>query len=200
MRRVIYDAPAVWALFQSQMDRLMSTFELIAEYPEFGILIYLTAEEKSSRIFPEIAVYLDDDELYSEVAVSQNDCEQTVKKLYYEYLDEERIVNMLTGDDDEVTEDELDMIQTREDDLDDVTIGIVEAFIDQRCNFLSNDEREELVNDMKDFISEYLYLRWKLPVYRPMVLEDEDGEEFFEEFPYEYMEIDDATVKFFEDK
>ena len=43
---------------------------------------------------------------------------------------------------------------------------------------------------LKDHVCEWLYQECRLSVNRPMFLEDENGDEFYEEFPYDCMEFD----------
>ena len=57
----------------------------------------------------------------------------------------------------------------------------------------------EVLDDLKDHFLEYMYRKHGFDIYRPMVLEDEDGTEFFEEYPYEHMVFDDEDNPMYKD-
>lgn len=65
--------------------------------------------------------------------------------------------------------------------------------------FISSIVEDEVINpeviqDCKDHFLEYMYRKFGLTIRRPMILEDEDGEDFFEEYPYECMVFEDAPL------
>lgn len=53
------------------------------------------------------------------------------------------------------------------------------------------DNPEEIYEDCKEHFLEYIARKWGLAIRRPMILEDDNGDEFFEEYPYDCMEFDD---------
>lgn len=196
------EANAVWDFFQKEKESLRTKMKEIAENPEFDVVIYITEEDRGTMMFPNFVVLMDGSVLYEEAAVNENDCEQTCKKIYFDYLTEERLVNKVIeadmgasgGDvlDDEDEEDQETEIEERESDLDDaVTNFLAEIMCDPLSSIVGKTEADEICEDFKEHALEYLARKWELSIYRPMILEDEDGEEFFEEFPYDVMEYDD---------
>ena len=179
----------VWGLFNRKKKELSATYERIACNPDIGIDIYLSSEERGTEIFPIISVFLDDNEIYSEVCMNEIDCEQTTKKIFYEYLSEERLIDRLNDETDE--EEKQEEIEVRENELCDATMDYISALMDESIDAFGADESFEIAKDVLDHMCEYLYRKHGLSARRPMILEDENGEEFFEEFPYECMEFED---------
>ena len=198
-----YEADTVWSFFQKEKEKLRSAMKEIAENPEYDVVIYITEEDRGTLMFPNFVVLMDGSVLYEEAAVNENDCEQTCKKIYYEYLTEERLINKVieadmgesngnTFDEEEEEEDQEAEIEERESDLNDAVKNfIADVLCDPLSSFVGKDEAEEIYEDFKEHALEYLARKWELSIYRPMILEDEDGEEFFEEYPYDVMEYDD---------
>ena len=56
---------------------------------------------------------------------------------------------------------------------------------------VAEDVIEEIADDVKEHTLEYIARRHGLPIYRPMYLEDEDGKDFYSEYPYEEMIFED---------
>lgn len=196
---VIERAPnEVWDLFQRKRKELTATYERIAYNSDIGIEIYLSSEWKDGKddgYFPCITVFMDDNEIYDEVAVDETDCENTVKKIYFEYLSEERLVNRL-ADEEDGTEDEAQAeIEMSEDFLCGSTLDYIENLTGESLEKVVGErEAYEIAQDVLDHMCEYLYRKHHVSVRRPMILEDEDGEEFYEEYPYECMEFEDSPL------
>ena len=98
--------------------------------------------------------------------------------------------------DDEVTEDsrldQEDMISERELELDEAISLLLDTVLEEDAVMFFGTETDEVCEDLKDHILEYLYRKHGISVRRPMVLEDtETGEEFFEEYPYDSMVFED---------
>lgn len=194
MQLINYEASEIWEIFQKRKEYFRAHMEVIAENPEYDVVIYLSEEERGTNMFPNIVVYIDNNEEYSEVAVSQYDCEHTVKEIYAEFLDEERLINHMLERDEEDREldEEQDMIETRETELYDAAADFLDILLNETLeHIVGYQEAEETREDLIDHICQYLYEEHGLSVYRPMILEDEDGEEFFEEFPYDCMIFED---------
>lgn len=192
---VIERAPTeVWGVFQQKQRELRATYERIAFNSDFGIEIYLSAEMRGADgvPLPCITVFQDDNEIYSETAVGEIDCEQTTKRIYYEYLSEERLVNRAAEESEE--EEYAAEIEMREDELLDTTLDYISTLMDESIETLGSDDAFEIAEDVLDHISEYLYRKHRVSVRRPMMLEDENGEEFFDEYPYECLEYDDNPL------
>ena len=89
-----------------------------------------------------------------------------------------------------------DMIAERETELDDAVISLLDAVLDgdsQMEIYEKGIDLEELCTDLKDYIIEHLAKDYGLTsIRRPMILEDDEtGEDFFTENPYECMVYDD---------
>lgn len=180
----------VWSFFQRKKDSLQTVFDRIASNSDVGVEIYISADMHGKELLPCITVFQDDDELYSETAVDATDCENTVKKFYLEYLPTENVVNrMLEKEEEEQFQLESDV---REDELQTLTSEYITNLLDERFDYVVGaDEAYEITVDVLDHVCEYLYRKHHLSPRRPMTLEDEDGKEFHEEYPYECMEYDD---------
>ena len=197
MKTILYTSSEVWGIFQANKEALLTKMVKIAENTDNDIEIYITSEQKGAEIFPSIVVYMENAEFYSEAAVNQRDCEQTTNKIYYEYLDAARLIDHLAGD--ERYEYEADNNQREIDERDDELFFSTKDFIENlTCYSLTTKfggkKADEICEDMLDHICEYLYLEYGISVYRPMILEDENGEDFFSERPYEEMIYDDDDL------
>jgi len=185
-KKIILEPSEVWDYFQANKPRLRCAEHEIASNDEYGISIYLTDD---GHVEPEIVVEADGTEVYSETCISSKDCAITVRDIYDKYLTDEVISVLSTLADDESSEQE-DAIFERETELDEAVMAFIDTATE--CSIYSdilNDE--ELLSDVKEHFLEYLYRKWELPIRRPMFLEDEDGNEFYEEYPYDCMVFDD---------
>lgn len=208
MQLINCEASEIWNVFQSKKEQLKTKMEVIAECPELGVVIYLTAEERGSQtsgkttVIPNILVFVDGTELYEEVAVGESDCEDTVKRIYYEYLTEERLISKVIDSDtskdkaeveaEAEAEDQQQEIDDREEVIDNALYDfLTEILVDPLEMIVGQSEAEDIYEDVKEHLLEYLYRKWDLDIYRPMYLEFEDGEESFEEYPYGLLEFDD---------
>ena len=202
MKTVIVQPWDVWDVFFKNLPELRSHLKRIAENTEYGVVIYVTEEDN----LPDIQVYVDDDLLYSEACVSRDDCAKTVRKIYEDYLtssvvdkliesykqDEEPQEEMTDDDYEEYAHDELEgEIEEREDEIDLAISDLLETVCDSDIRTFC-DNAEEIMEDCKEHFLEYLYLKWGFEIRRPMFLEDEHGVEFYEEFPYDCIEFEDA--------
>lgn len=191
---IIVQPEDVWSLFQREQWVLRTQLKKIAENPEFSVVVYLTVEQGMAQI----VVYVDDNEFFSEMCVSESDCTRTVRKVYENYLTS-RIMNELFGEEYEGEQNEEEYsrykIETEIDDRENELNIAVSDFLSTVLDGISiediTDEADLIYDDIKEHFLEYLARKWDLPIRRPMYLEDESGEEFFEEYPYECMEFDD---------
>lgn len=196
MKTILYTPEEVWGLFESNKSFLLTKYVKIAENTETEIVVWLTAEQNDVEVLPSIVVFLDDAEFYSEEAINPRDCEQTVTKIYYEYLDTARLIDHLTEKEpDEYDPDLYGQIEERENELS----MVVEDFVDNLlgyslCAEVGYKKADEIREDLLDHICEYLHHVHEVSVYRPMVLVDDKGNEFISEFPYEDMEYDDKDI------
>lgn len=180
----------VWQYYNSHKKDCGTTQFELASNDEYGVKIYLSENDNGVGC---IFVEADDCEIYKEVIVSETDASRTASKIYDEYLTNQ-FVNTVSSEldtyDDELAEEEVELrIDAREEEIDQA----VALFIEEVCPGTADaDMTGELLNDVKEHFLEYLYLKHGLDIYRPMMLEDDDGEVFFEEYPYGSMEIESA--------
>lgn len=155
--------------------------DVIAQNDDSGIVVLITNDDGIGKI----VVYADGVQIYSEEVVSDADCRVTAAKIYNEYTTKDVLETLSAlGDDEGFTRFEMeDMISEREDELDMVFDDLLSA--------LGIPYDEEILGDVKEHTLEYIYRKFGVEIYRPMFLEDENGEEFFEEFPYDNMVFDD---------
>ena len=184
-KKIILEPSEVWDYFQTNKARLRCAEHEIASNDEYGISIYLTDD----TFEPEIVVEADGTEVYAETCISSEDCAITVRNIYDKYLTDE-VVSVLSALADDESSEQEDAIFERETELDEAVMALIDTVTE--CGIYSdvlNDEK--LLSDVKEHFLEYLYRKWDLPIRRPMFLEDEDGNEFYEEYPYDCMVFDD---------
>lgn len=192
--QIIIPAEDVWKTAQSEWAQLRTHLKKIAENPEFGVVIYLTVDSELAQI----VVYIDDNEFYSEQCVSELDCKTTARKIYDEYLGE-KVLNKFLGEeeDDEELDDEEYTRYEEESEIDEREAEIYEAVVSFLSTILETDidsfvdDADLIYEDCAEHFLEYLSRKWGFEIRRPMYLEDENGEEFYEEYPYECMEFED---------
>lgn len=189
MQDIIIEAQDVWNYFRQHKDELRTSMHVIARNEEYGVEITITEENG----MPLFEVTADDYQCEEERASSENECLVMAERLYNEYLTERFL-------DDEIQCESLleqeDMISERETELDDAIIQLLDAVIDDdSISVLQSNgtDLDNLCDDLKDHILEYLARKHEMSsfIYRPMVLEDENRKDFFEEYPYECMLYED---------
>lgn len=195
-KKVILTPSEVWKFFDDNGFKFTSKVFEIAENKEFGVVIYLSAE----GINPSFIVTQDDVTVCEEVAISPIDCERTVEELYDEYLTS-KVIDVIDGgkatplplpavaSDEKEDDDENELaIEAREADLEDALYGFLSVVVEdsRELDYLEPD----VVEEIKDHFLEYLAREHGFAIYRPMYLEDEDGE-WFEEYPYDHMDFED---------
>lgn len=194
MRKIIIAPRELWDFLKKQDDagELKTAMYLIASNDEFGVDIYVTEEDAYY-----IVIEADGYEVDREEIINAADAERTCSKIYEDYLTE-NAVGILSGlgelndepDEWDLRETASEKIEDRESELSDAVVAFIsdvlgeETFIDE-CDF------DEVVEDCKDHFLEYLARKHDFDIYRPMILEDEDGENFFEEYPYRCMVFED---------
>lgn len=183
-------APDVWGYFQENKADLESHMHQIATNPEYGVEIFVTEDSD----LPSIVVTADDVQLYKEIAVNERDCKETVEKIYDDYLTS-KVVTLLSGSediDDYLTALDIDdMIEERESELDTAIYELVLTAMQGSYYDDYTSDFDDILEDCKEHFLEYMARKHGLPIYRPMILEYDDGTEEMSEFPYEDMEFDD---------
>ena len=198
MPTIIVEPKDVWRFFLQNREVLREKLRTIAENLTDGIEIYVTEEGN----LPQILVFEDDEEIFAEIAQDPDDCVDTVQYVYDVYLDPTPYISAADDDDDddkpgfsgfadfEYDDGDIDnVMQAREDDLSDAVYVMLDTV-------LENSDRgfpdiEEYIEPVKDLVCEYLARQCGLDIWRPMILEDENGAEFYEEYPYECIVFDD---------
>lgn len=189
-QKIIIEPKKLWDYYLQRKSSLESTMFEIANNEQYGIAVYLSENEQHQ---PCITVEADDSEVYSERIVSETDAEKTCSKIYDEYLSD-KVVDILTemaNDEEESLLEQQDAIEEREMELDIAVSEFISAVLGGDA-YLDGEDFDDVIEDCKDHFLEYLARKHGLDIFRPMVLEDEDGEDFYEEYPYECMEFDDG--------
>lgn len=185
-------ADEVWSFFQKNKDRCSKEMIAIAENTDTEYAVYLTEENG----YPSFSVCKGDDEPeYEEGAISENDCTDTAKRCYLKYLfpvvirsDKVALWEEDDEDEDKTRQDMEDTMYEREDEL---RLAL--------CDFLQvvlregNDGVEimdtygtEMVDEILDYVLEYMGTELCLEVYRPTIITDEEsGCELYTEYPYD---------------
>lgn len=187
--KITVSASDIWGYFQDNIEDLKSHMHQIADNSEYGVEIYITDDCG----LPSIVVTADDAQVYDETAVNEHDCQKTVEKIYDEYLTS-KIIETLAMDDDKLSALEIeDMIDERESELDAAVYEFVITAIQGAYFDDYTSDFDDICEDLKEHFLEYMARKHGLPIYRPMMLEYEDGTEEMSEYPYEDMEFDDPN-------
>ena len=191
MRDIALEPAKVWDYYQRNAGKLQSSMHEIASNDEFGVKIYITA---SSYGDAQVIVEMDDDREEITTVCSAEECERVCKSVYADYLTSAVVSSAGQAEDeiDRANEEDF-LIEAREQELDDAVYNFLMDVLDEY-----QDDIDELVEMAKEHFLEFMAREMKLPVYRPMHLVDEDGEEFFSEYPYEDMIYDDEVKVGFE--
>ena len=178
--------------YKKNQFRLAQEYEDIAENEEIGVVIYLS--DTNGR--PTVSVFADDIPR-AEVTTNLSELENLVKTVYDTYLDEQNFIAATADEEveeieEEYSEEELEqsLIDDRESEIDAALIDFLTVVM-QTEGYGFDGAIDEIFDDVKEHYLEYLARKHKIELYRPMYLEDENGEEFFEEYPYECMEFED---------
>lgn len=183
-------AENVWAYFQKEKEDLKSHMHKIAGYPEYGVEIYVT----ENRGLPSIVVTADDEQVYEETAVNEHDCKQTVSTIYDNYLTSKVIDSLWdsVSNDDDLTQIEIEgMIDDREAELDNAVYDFLMTVVQGVYIDDPTIDLDDVLEDLKEHFLEYMARKHGIPVYRPMMLEYDDGSEELSEYPYDDLEFDD---------
>lgn len=181
MKNVILEPSEVWDYFEQNVEKLHSSYHLIASNNEYGAEIYITVNSYGEA---QIIAELDGDRMETTTVFNAEECEKVCRSVYDDYLTPSAVSSAV---------EEESLIEAREQELDDAVYNFLMDVLDEY-----QDDMDELVETAKEHFLEFMAREMKLPVYRPMHLVDEDGEEFFSEYPYEDMIYDDEVKVGFE--
>lgn len=186
MERKISITPSeVWDYFCKYKNDLISSMHEIASNYAYGTKIYVTNDNGLLKII----VCADDEEIYGTFISNKGICEETVEKIYDNYLTYNAIAILAGGYNDDASDAESaldDEIGEREMELDDAVFDLLYVVTED-----SVIVDEEIVDDVKEHILEYIARKHGIPIRRPMFLEAEDGTEFYAEYPYPSMIFED---------
>lgn len=193
MENIYVAEDEMWGYFNEHKERLRKNLDLVAENQDIGTAIYLTNDKGT----PYLLVYDGDFLMYEEGMVSERDCEKTTGRVYDEYLTESiKWDDEADGSDEhESEESEDDMIAEREDELDMAVFDFVSTVIGD--NAMAYDANlDAACNDLKEHFLEYMARKHGMEIFRPMKLIDDDGNVWFEDYPYRYLEYDKDTYSY----
>lgn len=186
-------ADEVWSFFQKNKDRCTKEMIAIAENTDTEYAVYLTEENG----YPTFSVCKGDGKPeYEEGAISENDCTDTAKRCYLKYL----FPVIVRNDKTTILEDEdaEDGFETRQD-VEDAMYEREDELRLALCDFMQVALREggdgvdimdtygvDMVDDILDFVLEYMATELCLDIYRPTIITDEEtGCELYTEYPYD---------------
>lgn len=117
------------------------------------------------------------------VAYTKEDVEFIFEEIEVEELSDisDPSVALKTGEYDE------DIVTEREAELDDALLDMIDVFCEEDNPRLNNEQLDEF----KDIICAIFKKKYGASVYRPMLLEDENGREYMSNFPYEDLDLDE---------
>ena len=186
----------VWGVFMANGCSILENSEqVIATNQEYGVEICLASEQG----FPVVYVYMDSEPVESEYIYSQANCEASVRNLYDKYLSGNVVNTVLTDGDtgdesdgfDEISQLRWDdMMAVREGELDDAVLDLLNT-LEPDIDIMIEDI-PDFIEDLKDHLCEYLYIRYGISVYRPMVLENDDGSDYYTDYPYPELDFSEA--------
>ncbi len=198
MKTIYYEPAELWDLYNKNKDELVTKTRVIAENPDFDVMVFLTSEQRGKFILPNILVWEDCAEIYNECAVGEDDLISTAESIYAKYLDDDAILKRHFGEDDadadedkEENEQELE-IDRRESELYDAAEDFLYTVTGGQLEKIAGfSETDKIIGDLINRTCEWLSMEHGISVFRPMMLEDEDGEEFYDEYPYDLLTFED---------
>lgn len=210
----------IWRHFFENIERLQDNEDCIAEDPESGWALYLTA----NAIFPELVVYAKDKAILYRVIRNEEECSKWAVYLITRFVaniqtegepeekrqEEPKIINLPTSkpaetsepievpdnEEDEEYQQMMDTIYEREDALT-KAMGdfLAVALLEEDCNAVAEGFGEQMINECVDDFLQYLHDQHMVSIYRPTIeVDEETGCEVLKEFPYgwgeEYDEVE----------
>ena len=199
MKVVHYEPSELWEIFQKERESLASRMKMIAENPDFDVTLYLTIETKGGMLLPTIVVWIENKEDYRESCIGELDLRQTAQSLYDDYLSDSTMAKRFFDEDDEELKQEeeaslqQDEIDYREAELYDAVSDLLYVVTGGKLEKLAGfKQAEEITDDIVNRVCEHLYTEYGISVFRPMILRDDHGEEFYEEYPYDCMVFEES--------
>ena len=191
MTKIMISPQELWDYYTGHRRELAISRHEIANCWEYGVAIYITA----TNSFPEIVVDVDDEEVYRE-EITLSDCEQVANTLYECYLTTSAM-QVVGGEGDAAEDTEEDTEEeepyTTEEEIEERESELEEAtrdFVSVATNGALEHIDQKAIDDLTEHFLEYMARKWGIDIYRPMFLEDEEGQ-FHMEKPYKHMVFDD---------
>ena len=186
MAKEIYVEPnKVWDYYSAHSTQLDIEEKLLAERTEFGIKVLL-----SGGSIPSIRVTADDDELYSEAIIGFHDTYAVAREIYDKYLNDS-VVNLLIDEGDEPVDEDAE-IDWNEREMQEAAYDFLDRIAPDYADLLDPGvDEEDVWDDVISAVCELLFKKYGISAYRPMYLEDDDGNVTYSEHPYEEMDLDD---------
>lgn len=190
MQEIIIEPRSLWdyLLEQDKKGQLDGIMYEIAKNEEYGTVVYVSKDDKGRYC---ITVEADDTEVYSDFIYDKDDAEETCNTVYDDYLTDRVVERLMELEEDSALAQE-DEIELREEELDELVTSFIMEVLGGDTYFDGVDF-DDVVKDCKEHFLEYMARKHGLAIYRPMILEDENGEDFFEEYPYECIEFEDEN-------
>lgn len=132
-----------------------------------------------------ITVYVDDQEEEVRQVSSGKECQEEIDNLCDFYLS-----GMFAfGEDAEAFDEDIYMdsvVEDRENDLDDALMTFLETTLseDDFTKLIKDKSFDSIFEEIKDDFLIYLALKRGFKIYRPTILDKDNGEQYLELFPY----------------
>lgn len=163
------DPHKVWDFYKSNRGSLAFDTREILTDDTGNISVHITDEDDELEIYVMVNGIVS----YTRSAQDEESCVDVVEDIIDRFFPEE--------DDDiynkRVEGNEVSLDSLLYDFLDEIIADMAEV-----------EDIDELCDEVKDLVCEHLAYNRGITVRRPMILEDENGEDFYTNHPYEYLE------------
>ena len=187
MTKISFKPDEVWAYATLHPHELENDEIELAESTDYGVVI--TAFMISGKL--NLFVYMDDSLAASVVVHSMEECEETLSKLYDEYMTSS-IFNAVENagkpheDPPAITRGMQAEMDLREEELTNAALEFVMVALDE--DYDGDEDIAVISEKAKEAFLGFLGTRLGLPVYRPQVIVCQDGTEYISDYPYQDLE------------
>lgn len=189
---VVYNPNEVWDYFLDYCEDMVEKEEehMIAESLDRSNRIYITSSDDCTTAI--IRVYDIDEDLVDEELVGEQECESVISKLYREfgmYKDKDTEKSLFEEHMDEIVDSEENLTEAVTYFLHEAVSSTIPA---SRLSTIKKDLgiTDDEIETMKNHFLEYIYIKFGIDLYRPMIVQFDDKEEFFEH-PYSHLDLDE---------
>ena len=210
----------IWSHFFENIERLQDNEDCIAENPESGWALYLTA----NTIFPELVIYMNDKPILYRIVRNEEECSKWSVYLITRFIanvqtegtpeekseEAPKVINFPTqkaaetsepievpdDEEDEEYQQMMDTVYEREDDLA-KAMGdfLAVVLLEEDYNAVVEGFGEQMIYECVDDFLQYLYEQHMVSIYRPTIeVDEETGCEVLKEFPYGWGEEHDEVT------